>query len=152
MTNQMHQIACPASVQAAKDNAMASNATQISHYTGSGAKTIYLTISRSLPSRLLNVLAVIAILPTYRRWRRLGREFLLSLLEIVRAFDALLLRGTESNATWKQISERVGDCRVRDREVSQDSRRDDGGQTVKLQFADAKDARGPISSTRRRFR
>jgi hypothetical protein len=86
MINQMRQIALRTSLQAAKDNATASNARQTIQYTGNSAATIYSTNFRFIAAAAaLNLLAVFAILLTYRGWWTLGRRFSLSPLEIARA-------------------------------------------------------------------
>jgi hypothetical protein len=152
MINQMRQIAFRASVHAAKENATASNATQTVQYNGTSAETIYVTnFTLIAAAALLNLLAVIAILPTYRGWWKLGRQFSLSPLEIARAFNAPLLRGTEPNATWEQISERVGDHKVQYGEVIQDVKTDFHTQPIDLLFANSKHVRDPTASTRSRF-
>jgi hypothetical protein len=145
MINQMRQIAFRTSLQAAKDNATASNATQTIRYGGTSAVTIYKTDFTLIGiASALNLLTIMAIIPIYRGWWELGRKFSLSPLEIARAFDAPLLRKAESNATWREIARKVGNRNVTYGEIARRaSTGQDGGETVELLFADAKDVRYP---------
>ena len=146
MINQMRQLAFRTSLQAAKDNATASNATQTIAYMGSSTETVYETnFNLVAAAAALNLLAVLAIIPTYRGWWALGRRFTLSPLEIARAFDAPLLRDTEYNSTWKQITERVGEHTVRYGEIDEESQADDGIKNAQLLFADQNKVRRPIA-------
>lgn len=144
MINQMRQIAFRTSLQAAKDNATASNAIQTVQYVAHSSETIYETnFNLVAAAASLNILAVLAIILTYRGWSALGRKFSLSPLEIARAFDAPLLRDTEYNSTWKQITERVGERHVRYGEVDEESHGNDGIRTPPLLFSDEGNIRPP---------
>jgi hypothetical protein len=146
MINQLRQIAFRTSLQAAKDNATATDATQTVQYVGSSSETVYKTNFNIVAvAAALNLLAVLAIIPTYRGWWALGRRFSLSPLEIARAFDAPLLRDTEYNSTWEQITERVGERNVRYGEVDEDNQAVDGIRTVQLLFAEEDNVRRPTA-------
>jgi hypothetical protein len=151
MINQIRQIAFRASVQAAKDNATSSNATQFIQYTGDSAETIYVTDFRLIAiAAFLNILAIIVILPTYRGWWKLGRQFSLSPLEIARAFGAPLLRETESNATWEHISEQVGARKVKYGYIDGEGGHYTQDEILDLQFAAPHQVREPMSTIGRR--
>jgi hypothetical protein len=146
MINQLRQIAFRTSLQAAKDNLTATNATQTVQYVGSSSETVYKTNFNVVAvAAALNLLAVLAIIPTYRGWWAMGRRFSLSPLEIARAFDAPLLRDTEYNSTWEQITERVGERNVRYGEVDEDNQAVDGSRTVQLLFAEEDNVRRPMA-------
>jgi hypothetical protein len=131
MINQMRQLAFRTSLQAANDNPTASNATQTVEYVGRTSETVYETnFGFIAAAAALNLLAVLAIIPTYRGWWALGRQFSLSPLEIARAFDAPILRDTEYNSTWKQISELVGERSVRYRDFNEEMLSDDGIKNI----------------------
>jgi hypothetical protein len=144
--NQMRQLAFRTSLQAARDNSTASNATQTVEYQGTNSQTVYETnFGFVAAAAALNFLAVLAIIPTFRGWWALGRNFTLSPLEIARAFDAPLLRGTEYNSTWEQITDRVGDRYVRYRGVNEESLSDTGQKSVPLLFTNDGKRRGPMT-------
>jgi hypothetical protein len=121
MLNQLRQIAFRMSIQAAKDDAKASNATQTVSYTGTSTKTIFTT---NLPlvavAASLNLLAVVAILPTYYGWWALKRKSSMSPLETARAFAAPLLRDAGANGGWREILEKVGERSVKYMKVDDD--------------------------------
>jgi hypothetical protein len=150
MINQMHQIAFRTSLQAAKDNATASKAQQTVRYRGNSAPTIYSTNFKLIAAAaVLNNLAVIAILMTFKGWWTLGRKFSLLPLEFARAFSAPLLRGADSNATWREISEQVGKRNVKYGEISDETASDAEIEIVELLFANSRDIREPIPRYRR---
>lgn len=152
MINEIRKIAFRASVQAAKDDAIASNATQTVKYTGTKFETIYKTNFWLIATAvLLNLLAVSAILPTYRGFWKLGRSVSLSPLEIARAFNAPLLRESASNTTWEQISDRLGTRQIKYGYVDQESGKNGGDERVELMFTDLEKVSEPVSNGRRRF-
>lgn len=121
MLNQLRQIAFRISLQAAKDDPKASNATQTVTYTGKSTPTIFTThFSLIAIAAALNILAVVAILPTYHGWWALKRKSSLSPLETARAFDAPLLKDTNVDGSWRQILEKIGERSVRYRKVDGD--------------------------------
>jgi hypothetical protein len=121
MLNQLRQIAFRTSLQAAKDDAKASNATQTVSYTGTSTKTIFTTnFSLVAVAASLNILAVVAILPTYYGWWTLKRKSSMSPLETARAFAAPLLRDAGANGGWREILEKVGERSVKYMKVDDD--------------------------------
>lgn len=121
MLNQLRQIAFRMSLQAAKDDANASNATQTVSYTGTSTKTIFTTnFSLVAVAASLNILAVVAILPTYYGWWALKRKSSMSPLETARAFAAPLLRDAGANGGWREILEKVGERSVKYTKVDND--------------------------------
>jgi hypothetical protein len=121
MLNQLRQIAFRMSLQAAKDDAKASNATQTVSYTGTSTKTIFTTnFSLVAVAASLNILAVVAILPTYYGWWTLKRKSSMSPLETASAFAAPLLRDAGANGGWREILEKVGERSVKYMKVDND--------------------------------
>jgi len=119
--NQLRQIAFRLSIQAAKDDVKASNATQTVSYTGTSTKTIFTTnFSLVAVAASLNLLAVVAILPTYYGWWALKRKSSPSPLETARAFAAPLLRDAGANGGWREILEKVGERNVKYMKVDDD--------------------------------
>jgi hypothetical protein len=121
MLNQLRQITFRMALQAAKDIATSSNATQTAAYIGSNTQTIFSTNYYLVAAAAaLNILAVVAILPTYYGWWALGRECSLSPLEIARAFNAPLLNGSGVDGSWKQIYNDVGEGKVKYKEMAEE--------------------------------
>jgi hypothetical protein len=142
MLNQLRQISFRMALQAAKDNATSSNATQTVAYIGSNTRTIYSTNYHLVAAAAaLNILAVVAILPTYYGWWTLGRECSLSPLEIARAFNAPLLNGLGADGSWKQIYNDAGEEKVKYTKVAKESQsiRTSNGMDIQLAFIKEKE-------------
>lgn len=114
MINQLRQIAFRASLQAAKDNATASNATQTVAYAGKKLSTIYVTnFTLVAVAVCLNLAAVVSVTATFWGWWALGRSFTRSPLETARAFDAPLLRDVDDHVVGVPLSTNVRNRRVK---------------------------------------
>jgi hypothetical protein len=148
--NNMRDIAFRIALQAAKDDATASNATQTVNYTGKRARTVYATDFRFVAAATaLNILTIIAISMTYWGWWALGRAVSLSPLEIAKAFDASLLQDTDSNATAHQLLEHLKrkDFTVRYGEVGFETKTGltEGREDVaRLVVADSREVKQPV--------
>ena len=58
-------------------------------------------------------LSCLAIIPSYWGWWRLGREVIMSPLEIARAFDAPMMQQADPNATGDDLKRELGGIKVR---------------------------------------
>lgn len=144
MINQLRDISFRIALQAAKDNATAGNATQTVEYTGSRSETVFVSnFSLVAAASAVNIVAVLAVLLTFKGWWALGRAVSLSPLEIAKAFDAPLLRDAESNATSGQLGRQVEEFQVRYGDVG--VQREDGSVGARLGFAALREVNRPLA-------
>ena len=114
MINGMREIAFRSALNVAQYNLTFPNSTRDYVYTGSQPETIYVSNYRYMAAAMVVSLAgVLAVIPTYRGWWRLGRKVTLSPLEVAKAFDAPLLAGVQSNLGAQRMLKDVGGKYVR---------------------------------------
>lgn len=146
MINQLRDISFRISLQAAKDNITAGNASQTVQYTGSRSETIFVSdFGLVAAASVVNILAVLAVLLTFKGWWKLGRDVSMSPLEIAKAFDAPLLRNVESNATCGQIGKQAEGNEVSYGDVG--VQRADGNGAARLGFATSRDVNRPAAGS-----
>lgn len=119
--NAIRELAFRASIYATTDRALdgALNNTwmmsnQTAFFSGTDLRATYTTrYSYMIAALALSVIGVIGVLPLYIGWWQLGRKVSMSPLEVARAFDAPLLRGTAANAEVDELARETKGERVR---------------------------------------